>query len=103
MQTDLFDLAEARKQRDEGIRRVAENNAEFLEAARGTARLVANSKGQVTADDVRKGCPVLPLHPNAWGAVFKGKEWEWTGQYRQSEAVSRHGGMQRIWRLTDHS
>ena len=100
MQTDLFDLAEARKQRDEGIRRVAENNAEFLEAARGTARLIAQGKGEVTADDVRKGCPLAPIHHNAWGAVFKTKEFEWTGRFAQSALVQGHGNLQRIWRLS---
>ena len=91
-------LKEGRSLRDQGLKRVAENNQEFIEAARGTAMLIAKAKGTVTADDVREGCPIEPLHPNAWGAVFK-KGFKFTGQYRQSHAASRHGGIQRVWEL----
>lgn len=94
-----FNLDAAIALRDEGLRRVAENSEEFLKEARGTARLICEAKGTVTADDVRRGCPITPRHPNAWGAVFKSKEFEFTGAMRQSEVETRHGGMQRVWRL----
>jgi hypothetical protein len=94
-----FDFSKARKERDEGIRRVADNSQEFLVHARTTAWDIAKRKGTVTTDDIRKECDVLPHHPNAWGAVFKAKYFKWTGEYRQSEVVSRHGGMQRVWRV----
>ena len=94
-----FNLTEAITLRDQGIRQVAENNAEFLEIARNIARSLAELRIEITSDDVRRNCPIEPLHPNAWGAVFKTKEWEWTGKFRQSRVVSRHGGMQRVWRL----
>lgn len=96
-----FDIFEARKQRDEGLKQVAANNQDFLKQARGTARLIAQTKGTVTADDVRNGCPLIPIHPNAWGAVFKSKEFEWTGRYKQSALVQGHGNMQRVWRLAN--
>ncbi len=82
----------------QGIKQVARNNEHFLEVARDIARRHAMRYGEVTSDDVRKRCPLSPLHPNAWGAVFRGTEWESTG-YRTSHAVSRHGGMNRVWRL----
>lgn len=94
-----MNLTQARELRDVGIRTVAENNAEFLEAARACAKLICEGKGTVTSDDVREGCTKLPLHENAWGAVFKSKEFVFTGKYRQSSLVSRRGGMQRVWRL----
>jgi len=103
MVQEEFDLSVALQRQEDGIRQVAENNHEFLIAARGTAKLVAQSKGTVTSDDVRAGCPLVPLHPNAWGAVFKSKEFVFTGQYHQSKLVSRHGAMQRVWKLAEGS
>ena len=94
-----FNLDEALLQRDIGIHRVAENNGAFLEAARETAKRQAHRYGEITCDDVRKVCSIDPLHPNAWGALFKGKDWEWTGRYRKSALVQGHGNMQRVWRL----
>jgi len=94
-----FNLEAARAARDEGIRQVSSNNQYFLEQARGTARLICESKGTVTADDVRRSCPVQPENPNAYGAVFKSRDFEWTGEYKQSEMVQAHGRMQRVWRL----
>ena len=96
-----FSLPQAIVMRDRGIKQVARNNQHFLEVARYYARDQARRRGRITSDDVRKACPLDPLHPNAWGSVFKSKEWMWTGEYRQSHAVSRHGGMQRVWRLRD--
>jgi len=94
-----FNLVEALAERDEGIRLVAENNQQFLDVARSTAKHLARWRGEVTCDDVRKVCTIEPLHPNAWGALFKTKEWEWTGRYRKSALVQGHGNMQRVWRL----
>lgn len=95
----VFNLNEAIVLRDRGVKQVADNNKHFLTIARNVARRTAMRKGEITSDDVRKNCPLEPLHPNAWGAVFKGKEWAFTGKYRTSHAVSRHGGLQRVWRL----
>ena len=94
-----FDLNQAIVMRDQGVKQVADHNSHFLEVARNVARQQAMTHGEITSDDVRKHCHLAPAHPNAWGAVFKGPEWVWTGRYRASCAVSRHGGMQRIWRL----
>lgn len=96
---EQFDLVEALKGRDEGIARVAENNESFLAAARATARRIARRKGSVTADDVRAECSLEPLHPNAYGAVFKSRDFIWTGAYRRSSLVQGHGNLQRVWRL----
>jgi len=94
----VFNLPEAILQRDIGIRRVAESNREFLESARAIAKRLARYR-TITCDDVRKVCSVQPKHSNSWGALFKTKDWEWTGQYRKSALVQGHGNMQRVWRL----
>ena len=94
-----FNLTGSITLRDQGIQQVAQNNEQFLEVARNIARSLAECRIEITADDVRKDCPIEPLHPNAWGAVFKTNEFEWTGEYRRSALVQGHGNMQRIWRL----
>lgn len=85
--------------RDEGITRVAENNEHFLKVARNIAYALAKKNGRVTSDDVRRNCPLLPLHPNCYGAIWRDRRFAFSGRYVQSEAVSRRGGMQREWVL----
>ncbi|MCP5016239.1 MAG: hypothetical protein GY938_13350 [Ketobacter sp.] len=99
MKQTIFDLDEARQKRDQGIKQVSDNNERFLNEARKTAKWLAQGGGKITMDDVREHCPLEPLHPNAFGSVFRHDDFVFTGQYRQSKAVSRRGGMQRVWRL----
>ncbi len=94
-----FNLSEAIARKEQGIQQVADNNEHFLEVVRNIARSLAEAKYEITCDDVRKLCPIDPLHPNAWGAVFKTKEWEWTQKFRRSSLVQGHGNLQRVWRL----
>ena len=98
-QTTIFDIEEARAKRDGGLSLVERNNQRFLQVARDTAKRICAVKGTVTMDEVREQCPWEPLHPAAWGSVFRGKDWEWTGEWKQSKIVSRRGGYQRVWRL----
>jgi len=96
---EQFDLITALEKRDQGIEQVAANNDRFLFITRRVARTLARANGHVTMDEVRQYCRLKPLHPNAWGAVFKHPDFEFTGRFVQSENVSRRGGMQRVWRL----
>ena len=93
-----FNLDRAIVLRDRGIRQCADNNQHFLEVARNVARQIAMRKGDVTSDDVRRECPINPLHHNCWGGIWDGA-WKWTGEYRTSHIVSRHGDPQKVWRL----
>lgn len=93
-----FDLDRAMAAKDAGQRRVEENNERFMESARTTAKKISKRKGWVTADDVRRECPFEPLHHNAWGAVFRKKNFVWTGEFRRSELEQGKGNMQRVWR-----
>lgn len=95
---EQFDLVEALERRDDGIRQVAENNERFLRVARELAQQIAKHKRGITCDDVRAVCPLDPLHSNAWGALFKAKGWQWTGEYRRSALIQGHGNLQRVWR-----
>lgn len=99
MQDQLnFNLEEAMTARRTGQKRVEENNERFMAEARKTAKRISLRKGDVTADDVRRECRFDPLHPNAWGAVFRSKSFVWTGEWRRSEQVQGRGNMQRVWR-----
>lgn len=94
-----FDLFAARAARDEGLQRVAENNQEFLDIARKAAVAICELRGVVTCDEIRETLNIVPKHPNAYGAIFKDRRFEWTGRFEQSTSISRHGGLQRVWRL----
>lgn len=96
-----FDLDQALDARDEGIKQVEDSNPRFLRVAREVAKSIARVKGEVTADDVRKKCPLDPLHPNAWGGLFRTKDFEYTGRERVSKLVQGHGNKQKIWRLRE--
>lgn len=84
--------------KQKGMARVAENNQEFLERARAIARKVCLEFDDVTSDDVRYRLNLTPLHPNAWGALFAQKEWEFTGDRVRSTWPSNHGREIKVWR-----
>lgn len=103
-QPDLFDHAEALRRRDEGLAQVESAATEWLYFARMEARRQARLRGTVTMDNVRAeltGKGIEPPHSNVYGAVFKHKDFEWTGDYARSAVVQGHGNLQRVWRLKE--
>ena len=85
----------------DGLDRVATSNAEWLTWIRKHARYTCHKQGTVSADDLRTIADRHnrhPHHPNAWGAVFRGSEWELTG-YKKSRYVSNHARRIAVWRL----
>ena len=99
MQQAEFNLTESMRLRDAGIKQVADNNSHFLEVARDTARICCELRYEITMDDIRKQCPLEPLHPNAWGSVLRHKDFIFTGKYRKSELTSNHARDIKVWRL----
>ena len=99
-----FDVAEGRKQRDAGIAQASDmlSRRFLLELARDIATLHARKHGSVTYDDVYSEMSDKGFRPdllgNAAGSVFRGKEWQFTGEWRQSERVSNHARVNRVWR-----
>ncbi len=88
--------------RDRILAYMAEHHATWIDVARRTARHLASRNGAVTADDVREflyAAEIRPKHYNAWGSVFKGGDFEWTGEFRQSAVPEGKGNLQRVWRL----
>ena len=102
-QSDLFNAAEARKQRDEGMQRAAVNRADALARARRMALDLGRTYGAITADDVHAALEQQDRDAlgNAAGSVFKSDAWEWRGEWRPSERVTNHGRYVRVWRYVD--
>jgi len=76
---------------------------EWLRVARSVAIQVAGFQGTVTAEDVRKrleAADIFPRHCNAYGALFKVKDFEFTGDWKKSTVVKHHASDLRVWRLS---
>ena len=100
MSTEEFNLPEGEELRDEGMGLAAGNRAETLQIARKIARYIGRRQRLVSADDVQR---IMIAHGlghlgNAAGSLFRGDEWEFTGQWTKSERVSNHARQNRIWR-----
>jgi hypothetical protein len=101
---DLFDLNEGRHRKEVGMSD-AENNpkrAEGLALAREIAFNLARQYGEVSADMVgtvlKRDHDIDSLGPAA-GSIFKGDEWEFTGERKKSVRVTNHSRELKIWRL----
>ena len=95
------DLKLARRKRDAGIRRVSDNNREFLAAMRSFAKEICRQKGWVCADDLRDYSDRIrcfPSHQNAWGAIFKCVDFEADGMMMSAQ-VSGRGNRIFRWKL----
>jgi hypothetical protein len=95
-------LKQGGKLRDEGIAIVESNNAEWVAWARTTAMMFCLRHGSVHIDDIREEADLggyLPDSSNAWGAIFRGGQWEKTGEYRQSRFASNHGHASPVWKI----
>ena len=99
---DLFDLAEARRRRDEGVATVEDHNTEFKDAARAEFRRWVRDMlpGQeFNCEDFRIHWMTLsdaptPRHHNAWGGLFlwakRQNLIEWSGNMRQMSYKKSH-------------
>lgn len=51
--------------------------AEWLEDARATAKAIIRRRGEVTADDINRECPVPKgIEPRTMGCVFRSREFK---------------------------
>jgi len=99
MTQDLFDLKAGIAAKDAGQDKVQEHGEDFVEQMRTYAKTFADSYGTVTSDDLRKYAAQYckaPHHPNAWGAIFRGKHWKSVG-FTRSSFVGNHARTIRIW------
>ena len=97
----ILDDAQAQSNKESALSKVASAHANWLGIARQEALAIAAVKGTVTADDVRAVLytqGLKPDHFNAWGAVFRTDDFQFTGEYRRSAVPEGKGNMQRVWR-----
>lgn len=98
----VFDGAESRRRKIEGIDKASRNQHYLLNKAREIAKELAASKGETNTDEVgielaNRGYPDC-IGPAA-GAIFKNSEWVWTGRFINSTRVSNHSRLIRVWAL----
>lgn len=96
----LFDRAESKRLKEEGMERAARRDyttEEWLRKARQVAADIATKNGTVTINDVYRNSDLLPMG-NTTGSVFKGKAWEFVGMTK-SDRTDRHCGTISIWKL----
>lgn len=101
---DLFDWAKSQEAKRSGTEQAAHSRAYMLTRARSIAVEVARRLGRdITIDDVlremlHRGFDIKALG-NAAGSIFKGDQWQFTGNYRPSVRISNHGRVVKIWKL----
>ena len=84
----------------DGLNRVEENNQAWVDKIRERAIEMCLVMGEVSSDELRYWADAAnchPEHPNAWGAVFRGKCWRPIG-YKRSTYKSNHARRITIWR-----
>lgn len=84
--------------KQQGMEEAAVKRAVLLDQAREHARRVAGTKGTVTADDIDKSVREA-LGPAA-GSIFKGGDFQFTGQRVTSKLPSNHARELKVWQLT---
>ena len=85
--------------RDRGLDSVEGNSMTFQDRMRAEAIRISNARGWVTSDDLREYADregIEPHHPNAWGAVFRGKCWVTVG-IANSTVPTNHARLIRRW------
>ncbi len=104
-QTTIFDAAEARRLRDEAIKRVGDAADEFVEKAMWQVYWLARRYEEITTDDLWVRLDVIgmkPREPRVLGAVMmaaKRHRWvEATDRVKQSKRPQCHCRPLRVWR-----
>lgn len=100
MVAQLDMLAFGERLKEQGLERVEAHHGDFLETMRDYAKVFSQRYGYVSSDELRryaKAHGIEPDHPNAWGAVFQGKNWRHIGR-KKSTLPSNHAREIRVWR-----
>jgi hypothetical protein len=84
----------------EGMERAARTSPDWLSWARREAVKISCKTGSVSAVDIRKLCHEHDLWPqsdNAWGSLFRGKQWEHVG-WTQAKHAEGHARDVKAWK-----
>lgn len=68
--------------KEEGLARTERSNKEWIRWIRGEVIRIAQAKGTVNSDDLRRVADAYDRQPAssaAWGAVFRGERWVLVG------------------------
>jgi len=100
--TEILNAKLSQQLKDEILDYMEDKHNTWVHMARSLAIELANQNGDVVADDVREilyAQKCFPKHPNAWGAVFRGAQLRFTGEWRPSAVPKRHRAYNRVWEL----
>jgi hypothetical protein len=92
--------ADGNARKRDGLNRVEQSADDWLAWVRAEAVRISVERGEVSADDLRivtEQAGRHPHHVNAWGAVFRGDEWELVGR-RTSATPTAHAREIKVWR-----
>ena len=99
---NLFNGKRSEQLKQRGLDLAEDNVPTALEQAREIAKHLALVFGTVNSDQVGKDMKAMynidTLGPAA-GSIFRGKEWEFTGNWIKSTRITNHSRMIREWRL----
>ena len=101
---NLFDFAEAKRRKEEGMSIAADNQADWLGIARGIAVEIAKQHPERLCDADKVGEELFKRHRisslgPAAGSLFKEKHWTFTGDRKLSKRKTNHARELKIWRL----
>ena len=99
---NLFNGKRSEQLKQRGLDLAADNVPTALEQAREIANDLARVFGTANSDEV--GMVLKNIHGidtlgPAAGSIFRGSEWEFTGNWIKSTRITNHGRMIREWRL----
>jgi hypothetical protein len=86
--------------KQQGLDLVESHTTDFCSTMRRAAKACCMVRGHVTTDYLREyaAChDIEPHHPNAWGAIFRGKHWVPVG-FTKSRLPSNHSRIIRVWK-----
>jgi len=106
MSTVVFDrkLSDERMEEGLAIATSPEDRQMWLKEAREVAIRLATIHGAITIEDVvfyysERGIDITEKLGKASGALFRAKEFNWTGRVARSARVSRNSSMVLLWEL----
>ena len=105
---DLFDLLEANQLKETGMTNAMNGSKHLLlDRARHVAKQIAMLRDSrtVSADDVFKALAeegITESLGNAAGSLFRGSEWEFTGERIKSRRISNHAREIKVWRYVGY-
>lgn len=87
------------KLKQQGLDLVESHAPDFCEQMRHAAKAFCMVNGTVSTDELRQYAAefdIKPHHPNAWGAIFRGRHWVPVG-FTKSRLPSNHSRVIRVW------